>query len=80
MDVRSLNQLPFPGGPVVNLHPRIELLGIWPRNGAALAAAQPVAAAIARKTAHRQGAILELEVRASGGQTFESPRHTDFEL
>ena len=75
MDVRAVHKLSLPGRPVVDLHPGVEFLRVRAFNGMPFAVAEPVAAAVARETAERQRAILQLEVHPAGGQVLKDPRH-----
>ena len=66
-------ELPFPGRPVVDLHPGVKLLGVGPGNGPPLAAADPVIVAAALEPAERQRSLLEREVDEARRQALEDP-------
>ena len=79
MDVRPHDELPFPCRPVVDLHPRVELLRVGAGQRMPLAASNPVVVAAPFKAAQRQRSVLEPEMHEARRQALENPRKVDFD-
>ena len=53
MNVRAVDKLPFPGGPVVDLHPGVEFLRVRAFDRVPFAVAEAVTVAVAREIGRR---------------------------